>query len=56
MTTQEMMKATAKPGYWFYNVANVDETPDWREQVKPPETNDLIFGYTPTALLAKQYK
>ena len=55
MTTQEMMRARAKPGYWWVNVAKIDEAPDWVEQVKPHESN-LLFGYEPEVLMAKQYK
>lgn len=56
MTTQEMMKTTAKPGYWWVNVAAVDQPQNWQEQPKPHEPSGLLFGYEPAALLAKQYK
>lgn len=56
MTTQEMMKAKAKPGYWFVNVANVDQPQDWQEQVKPYEASGLLFGYEEKEFMAKQYK
>lgn len=56
MTSQEMMKAEAKPGYWWVNVSGIGEPPDWVQQVKPqPETNTL-FGYEEKAFLRKQYK
>ena len=56
MTSQEMMKATAKPGYWWVNVANVDQPQNWQEQVKPHESRGLLFGYEEKEFLAKQYK
>ena len=55
MTTQEMMRTNAKPGYWWVNVARIDEAPDWVEQVQPHESG-LLFGYEPEVLMAKQYK
>ena len=60
MNSQEMMKCTAKPGYWFVNVAKVDEPPNWVEQIMP-ETVDVnapnnIFGYEEKAFLQRQYK
>ena len=51
-----MMKAKAKPGYWFVNVANVDQPQDWQEQVKPYESSGLLFGYEEKEFMAKQYK
>ena len=59
MTSQEMMKAKAKPGYHFVNVANVanvDQPQDWQEQVKPYEASGLLFGYEEKEFMAKQYK
>ena len=55
MTTQEMMRAKARPGYWWVNTAKIDEAPDWVEQVAPREPN-LLFGHEPAVLMAKQYK
>lgn len=55
MTTKEMMKTKAKPGYWFVNVANLGDAPNWVEQVQPHQSG-LLFGYEPQVLLAKQYK
>jgi len=55
MTSQEMMKAKLKPGYWFVNVAPLGEKPIWTEQVAP-HTSTHLFGYEPSKLLAKQYK
>lgn len=56
MTSQEMMKAKCKPGYWFVNVAPVDGSPDWHEQVEPHRTDGTLFGYTEKEFLAKQYR
>lgn len=56
MNSQEMMKSKAKPGYWFVNIAKLDEQPNWQEQVKPYETRGTIFGYDQAEFLAKQYK
>lgn len=56
MTSQEAMKYTCKPGYWLWNVAKVDETPNWQEQVKPYESLDTLFGYDRAMFMAKQYK
>jgi hypothetical protein len=56
MTSQEMMKATAKPGYWFVNVANVDEPQNWQEQIQPHDFGDTIFGYDRKEFMARQYK
>lgn len=61
MTTQEMMKAKAKPGYWFVNIAPIDQPQNWVEQVMPPDVNPngydgKLFGYDEKEFLAKQYK
>lgn len=57
MTSQEMMKATAKPGYWWRNIAAIDEQPNWVEEVAPHQTEPgLLFGYPEKGFLAKQYK
>jgi hypothetical protein len=56
MTSQEMMRATAKPGYWFVNVANVDEPQNWQEQIQPYDSGDTIFGYDRKEFMARQYK
>lgn len=55
MTTQEMMRAQSRPGYWFVNVAPLGEAPNWTEQVQP-HVQSYLFGYEPRDLLAKQYK
>ena len=51
-----MMRATAKPGYWFVNVARLGADPDWVLQVAPLKENNLIFGYGQKEFLRKQYK
>lgn len=56
MTTQQMMKAPLKPGYWFVNVAPLGESPDWKAQTETPQETRYLFGYEPKDLLAKQYK
>ena len=56
MTSQEMMRAKAPPGYWFVNVARIDADPDWVLQVMPPEENNLLFGYEQKEFLQKQYE
>lgn len=56
VTTQEMMKTQAKPGYWFVNVSAVGENPDWREQLVPLIATNTLFGYDLDAFMAKQYK
>lgn len=55
MTSKEMMRAEAKPGYWFVNVARLGERPDWQERVAPHDSG-LLFGHRPSDLLAMQYK
>ena len=58
MNSQEMMKCKAKPGYWWENVAKIDEQPDWREVPVPhnPIRNGEIFGQDERSFLARQYK
>lgn len=56
MTSQEMMKAKCKPGYWWVNVAPLDESPDWQAQVAPLKPDDKLFGYDVKEFMAKQYK
>jgi hypothetical protein len=59
MTSQEAMRHTCKPGHRLQNVANVDETPDWREVPQPPHCDPNrfeLFGYEQSEFLAKQYK
>jgi hypothetical protein len=62
MTSQEMMKAKAKPGYWFVNIAAVDQPQNWQEQVMPDSESDpnygiqKLFGYETKAFMAKQYR
>ena len=55
LTSKEMLKTDAKPGYWWVNVAPLGEPPMWRQEVAPHESG-LLFGYEPTELMAKQYK
>lgn len=56
MTSQEMMRAKAKPGYWFINVAKIDQEPDWQERIKTPEPSNTLFGYDVAEFMAKQYR
>lgn len=61
MTSQELRHAPPlAPGYWYVNVARVDQTPDWRVQPKPPggSPNDepTLFGYDAKEFMAKQYR
>lgn len=56
MTSQEMMRATATPGYWFANMAPLGSTPNWVEQVAPMADSGLLFGYEQKEFLQKQYK
>ena len=57
MTSQKkMMRATAKPGYWFVNAACLGADPDWVLQVALLKENNLLFGYEQKEFLQKQYK
>lgn len=66
MTSQEMMRARAKPGCIWVNIAAVDEAPDWREHKAPVDwhrttdqitrDSDKLFGYDREAFMAKQYR
>lgn len=56
MSTQEMMRARHRPGYWWINVAALGEAPDWREQVAPLQADDRLFGYERDEFMAKQYR
>jgi hypothetical protein len=56
MTSNEMRRASHKPGYWFENVAALGEKPVWRERAATPAGSGFLFGYAPAALLAKQYR
>ena len=56
MTSQQMMRAAAKPGYWFANVAPLGSAPNWVEQVAPMAESGLLFGYAQKEFLQKQYK
>jgi hypothetical protein len=56
MTSEEMMKAKHKPGYWWVNVAPLGSKPNWQEQVKPVSQAGKIFGYDAAEFMAKQYK
>jgi len=51
-----MMRATAKPGYWFVNVAPLGSAPNWVSQVAPIAESGLLFGYEQKEFLQKQYK
>lgn len=63
MTSQEMMKSTAKPGNAWENVAPLGEKPDWREVKSPHGTYsnpnygmDQLFGYDTQEFMRRQYK
>lgn len=56
MTSQEMMRTALKPGYWWQNMAAVDQMPDWQMVVAPHNTSGKLFGYEESEFLAKQYK
>lgn len=63
MTTNEMMKARAKPGYAWEDVAPMGETADWREVPSPhgPHSDPnyghgTIFGYDKAEFLKNQYR
>jgi hypothetical protein len=56
MTSQEMMKTKAKPGYWWVNVAPLGSKPNWQEQVSPLRKTKTLFGYDVKEFMAKQYK
>jgi hypothetical protein len=62
MTSQEMFKAKAKPGYCWVNVAALGEAPDWQEQVSPHGAMSdpnagirTLFGYDTQEFMARQY-
>lgn len=57
MTSQEMMKTKAKPGYWWVNKASLGEAPNWKQEIKPYEVKPgTIFGYEEKAFFRRQYK
>lgn len=56
MTSQEMMRADAKPGYWWVNVSPIDEPQNWEQQVAPLQPDNKLFGYGESEFLAKQYR
>ena len=59
MTSQEMLKRTCTPGYWFVNVAPLGEPTDWVEQRVPyfdPLADRKIFGYDAKDFMQRQYK
>ncbi len=59
MTSQEMMRTRCPDGHCFYNVAAVDEAPDWRIVVAQPTADpndDRIFGYDRDDFMARQYR
>ena len=55
MTRKETNLIKLKPGYWWWNIADLGETPDWQERPIPHVKSDDIFGYKMSELLAKQY-
>jgi len=56
MSSKEMMKTSAKPGYWWVNKAPLGERPDWQQEVIPHDTSGMLFGYEENAFLRRQYK
>ncbi len=56
MTTQEMMKAKAREGCWWVNVAQLGDPPKWEEQLVPHKERKTLFGYDEKVFLLKQYK
>ena len=56
MTSQEMMRTPCKPGYWWQNIAAIDQAPNWQMVVVPHSTDGKLFGYEEKAFLAKQYR
>ena len=57
MTTQEMMKAKVRKGYWWVNIAQLGTPPHWEEHLAPyEEKHTPLFGYDEKVFLRKQYK
>jgi hypothetical protein len=63
MTTQEMMRAKARPGFFFTDIAPMNEPADWREVPSPhgPHSDPnygfgTIFGYDQAAFLKRQHR
>ena len=59
MTSLEMMKATAKPGFWFVNTAPLGDDPVWELQRAPyydPLVDSKLFGYDAKQFMARQYR
>ena len=57
MTSQEMMKTEAKPGYWWVNKAALGKAPNWKQEPEPyREKPGTIFGYEEKAFLRRQYE
>ena len=56
MTTEEMRRATHKPGYWWVNTAPLGKSPNWQEQVAPIDARGTLFGYPEREFMAKQYR
>ena len=56
MTSQEMMRTKAKPGYQWENMAPLGTDPIWQQVPTPINTKGTIFGYEASAFLRKQYK
>lgn len=63
MTSKEMFKSKAKPGFMFTNIAAIDAEPNWVEvpsvfgpQSDPNYGHGMLFGMPQAQFLAKQYK
>lgn len=56
MTSQEMMRQTCKPGYWFVNIAPIGNEPNWQQQPVPLNRDGKLFGYDEKQFLQRQYK
>ncbi len=63
MTTQEMMRAQAKPGNAWVDISPMGEPADWREVKSPHGAHSdpnfghgKLFGYEQDQFLRRQYR
>lgn len=56
MTLKETNAIPLKPGYWWWNVAQLGDKPDWIQVVEPGGVDNKLFGYDVDTFMARQYK
>lgn len=45
-----------KPGYWWWNVADLGQSPKWEQRPMPVADDNKLFGYDEKQFMARQYR